>query len=158
MCGANIRFYIYLFIGLLSASVAGVLHGGEPGQWYLISETELQSIERYRNSREAERQAWLLQVNALKADSENLNALLAQAREANRNLTSSFNRYEAGQLILISSKNGEIAGLEQALSEQTLQTEKHKGDSRLRLVIVIALAGAWIGFIMFKICRFFRLI
>jgi hypothetical protein len=172
MCGANIRFFIYLFIGLFLASVAGVLHGGETGQWYLISEAELQSIERYRNSREAERQTWLSQASALNQRLRNseersaaheqtvsgLNSKLAAQQEVNRNLITSFNKYEKDRLILISLKNGEIARLKEEKAEATLEAEKYKGVSRSRLFIIIALTGMWIVFIAFKVCRFFRII
>jgi predicted RNase H-like nuclease (RuvC/YqgF family) len=164
MCGANIRFFIYLFIGLLLASVAGVLRGEEPGQWYLISEAELQSIEEYRNKSETEKQTWLLQVQRLKAQADSLreesralNNQLSQARDRNRELQRSFKGYEAGQLSLISLKNGEIADLKQEKADKTLETEKYRGIARSRLVIIIALGAATVRYIAFKVCRFFRL-
>jgi hypothetical protein len=172
MCKENREYFIILLAGLLLASVVGVLRGEELSQSYLISDAELQSIERYKNSREAERQTWLSQANALNQRLRNseqksaaheqtvssLNSQLAEQREVNRNLITSFNKYEAGQLILISSKNGEIARLEEEKAETTLEAEKHKGASRSRLIIIIALAGTWIVFIAFKVCRFFRII
>jgi hypothetical protein len=172
MCKENREYFIILLVGLLLASVVGVLHGGEPGQSYLISEAELQSIERYRNSREAERQTWLSQARALNQRLRNseersaaheqtvnsLNSQLAAQQEANRNLITSFNKYEKDQLILISLKNGAIAKLKEEKAETTLEAEKYKGVSRSRLFIIIALAGTWIVFIAFKVCRFFRII
>ncbi|GHU82418.1 hypothetical protein FACS189468_6610 [Spirochaetia bacterium] len=59
---------------------------------------------------------------------------------------------------MISSKNGEIADLKQTAANKSLESEKHKGIARSRLIIIIALAGAWIVFIGFKVCRFFRLV
>jgi uncharacterized coiled-coil protein SlyX len=172
MCKENREYFIILLAGLLLASVVGVLRGEEPGQWYLISEAELQNIERYRNSRESERQIWLSQASALNQrlrSSEqksaaheqtvsSLNSQLVAQREVNRNLTSLFNKYETDQLILVSSKNGEIAKLKEEKAETTLEAEKYKSASRSRLFIIIALAGTWIVFIAFKVCRFFRII
>jgi hypothetical protein len=54
-------------------------------------------------------------------------------------------------------KNGEIADLKQAAADKTLEAAIYKGTARDRLIIIIGLAGAWIGFIVFKVCRFFRL-
>jgi hypothetical protein len=163
MCGANKRFFLYLLLGLLLASAAGALRAGERETWYLITETELRSIEKYKTNSEAEKRVWLLQVQELKTqaaglrqESETLNDQLAFQREQAGILQRSFSGYEAESLMTISSKNGEIAGLNQMLSEQALETEKYKGTSRSRLIIIIAFAGTWIVFIAFKICRFFR--
>jgi hypothetical protein len=156
MCEANKRFLLYLLLALLLVSVAGALRAEEPGPWYLISEAELRSIERYRNSREAERQAWLSQASALRLDSRSLNDQLAAQREANRSLIVSFNKHEADRLIQLSSKNGEIARLQEEKAEKTLEAEKYKGTSKARLFVIIAFAGSWIVFIAFKAWRFFR--
>jgi hypothetical protein len=162
MCGANKRFLFYLFLALLFASVAGALRAGEPGPaaympMYLISEAELRSIEEYRNKSETEKQTWLLQVQELKAqadslrqDSAALNDQLAQARELNGELRRSFNEYEAESLTTISAKNGEIADLKQ-------EAAAYKGSAQSRLIIIIGLGAAWVIFIAFKVCRFFRL-
>jgi hypothetical protein len=162
MCGANKRFFLYLLCALLPAFAAGVLRAGEPEPaaympMYLISETELLSIEQYRNSREAERQSWLSWVSALKLESGNLNSQLVKQREANRTLTESFNRYEQDLLTLISLKNGEIADLKQEVTDRTLEAAAYKGISRNRLVVIIALAASCIVFVALKVCRFFRL-
>ena len=156
MCGANKRFLLYLLFALLLASAAGVLRAEERETWYLISEMELRSIEAYKRKSEAEKQAWLLQVQGLKAqaaglrkDSESLNDQFASQRELNRSLRQSFNEYEAESLMTISLKNGEIADLKK-------EAEKHKGASRSRLIVIIALAGSWVVFIAFKMCRFLR--
>jgi hypothetical protein len=172
MCKENREYFIILLAGLLLASVVGVLHGEELSQSYLISEAELQSIERYRNSREAERQTWLSQASALNQRLRNseersaaheqtvsgLNSQLAAQQEVNRNLITSFNKYEKDRLILISLKNGEITRLKEEKAETTLEAEKYKGVSRSRLFIIIALTGMWIVFIAFKVCRFFKII
>jgi hypothetical protein len=168
MCGANKRFFFYLFLALLFASVAGALRGeeGEPAAYmpmYLISETELRSIGEYRKKSESEKQNWLLQVSELRTragrlneraavsqkDSENLNRLLLREREKNLKLTQSFNGYEAARLTMISLKNGEIAGLK-------LEAERYKGKARSRLVVIAAPGAAWVIFIAFKARRFFR--
>jgi chromosome segregation ATPase len=120
--------------------------------WYLISETELRSIEDYQAKSEQERQSWLVQVRelrtraeSLEAHSANLNWQLTGAREAQRKLEQSFNASEAGWLTRLSLKNGEIAELNQRLA-------KHRGKN----AIIIALGAAWIIAIAFKAYRFFR--
>ena len=45
---------------------------------YLISETELRSIEQYKMTSEREKRNWLLQVQGLKTESANLNVQLAR--------------------------------------------------------------------------------
>jgi hypothetical protein len=168
MCGANRRFFFYLLL----ASVAGVLRAEEPGPWYLISETELRSIEAYRKNSEAEKQNWLLQVSALKTKAANsearsskleqesvtLNSQLSEARAANRALTESFNQYETEQLTLTSLKNGEIADLKQIVADKTLEAATYKGKATLRLIIIISLGVAIAAYITFKILRFLRVI
>jgi hypothetical protein len=156
MCGANKRFLLYLLFALLLSCVAGALRGEEREAWYLISETELRSIETYLTKSEAGKRAWLLRVQELKAradslraDSESLNGQLARAGELNRMLQKLFNEYEAESLTTISMKNGEIAGLKQEVTAC-------RGIARGRLIIIIALGAAWIVFIAFKIRRFFR--
>jgi hypothetical protein len=147
----------------------GALRAGEREQaaympMYLITEGELLSIEEYREKSEAEKQSWLLQVSALRnraerseADSKLLNNQLSIVRELNRILEKSFNEYEAESSIAISMKNGEIADLKQVITETVLEAESHKGIARRRLIIIIGLAGAWVIYIVFKLCRFFRI-
>jgi hypothetical protein len=168
MCGSNKRYFSRLFPVLLFVFASGALRGeeGEPAAYmpmYLISETELRSIEEYRKKSESEKQNWLLQVSelrmqagrlneraaALQKDSGNLNRLLLRERERNLKLTQSFNEYEAARLTLISLKNGEIAGLK-------LEAERYKGKARSRLIVIAALGAAWVIFIAFKVRRFFR--
>jgi len=158
MCEANKRFFLYLLLALLFVSVVGALRAEEQGPWYLISETELRSIEHYREKSEQEKQSWLLQARTLKQDSANLNAQLAQAREQNRRLEQSFNKSEADRLTQLSSKNGEIADLKQDVAITKLEAANIKVTAATRLIIIIALAGSWVLFIGFKVCRFFRII
>jgi hypothetical protein len=169
MCGANKRFFLYLLLASLLASVAGVLRAEEPGSaaympMYLISETELQVIEAYKTKSEAEKRTWLLSAQELKIqavglqrESETLNSQLRNQREQNRILQQSFNEREIENLMTISMKNGEIAGLKQAATDKTLEAAAYKGNSRNRLIVIIALAGSWIVFFAFKARRFFRL-
>jgi predicted RNase H-like nuclease (RuvC/YqgF family) len=165
MCGANKRFFLYLLLAFLLASAAGVLRAGESDmQVYLISETELLSIEEYKTKSEAEKRAWLLQVQELKIqaaglqrESETLNSQLRNQRDQTRMLQKSFNEYETENLMTISMKNGEIADLKQAAAGKALEAAAYTGIARSRLIIIIALAGSWIVFIAFKACRFFRL-
>jgi hypothetical protein len=164
MCIEKGWFFI-LVVLLFLFCLVGALRAEEPDRWYLISETELRSIEEYLAKSEREKQSWLSQASklrnragSLEADSANLNRQLAQAREAQRRLEQSFNESEAGWLARLSLKNGETADLKQSLAEQTLKTEKYKGAARSRLVAVIALGAAWVIFIACKACRFFRII
>jgi hypothetical protein len=164
VCKENREYFLLLLVGVLLSFIAGVLRAGEQEAWYLISEAELSSIEEYRTKSEAEKRIWLLQVQGLKTqsaglrrESESLNSQLASQREKTRMLQQSFNEYEAENLMTISTKNGEIAGLKQTAAEEALEAAKHKGVSQRRLIISIALGGAWIVFIAFKICRFFRI-
>jgi hypothetical protein len=92
----------------------------------------------------------------LRQESKILNSQLAVQREQTRILQQSFNEYEAGQLTLISLKNGEIAGLKQEAADKALETAAYKRSARNRLVVIIALAGAWIVLLVFKVCRFVR--
>jgi hypothetical protein len=165
MCGENRACLFLLFLGLLLVSVLGALRGEEPGPWYLISEAELRSIEAYRETSEAERQSWLLQVRELRtragnsedtsakleADSERLNRQLTQAREDQRRLEQSCSGLEAAWSARLSSLNGELAA-------KALEAQRHRRAAGKRLIAVIALAGSWLVFLGLKAARFFRLI
>jgi predicted RNase H-like nuclease (RuvC/YqgF family) len=148
MCRENKRGLIILLIVFLCCSLLGVVHPEE--QWYLILEGELQSIERYKSTREAERQTWLSQVNALKVESVNLNRQLSEQREVNKQLTRSFNEYEIGQLTLLSSKNGQIAGLNQQMMEKQVAIERYKRKSAILLVIIAVLGFGIGGYVVFR--------
>ena len=163
MCEENRKLFWVLLAGLLFASVAGALRAEERESWYLILESELGSIERYRKASEAEKQTWLLQAGELKAqadslrlESESLNARLAGQRELNRTLTESFNRYEQKRLTLLSLKNGEIANLKQEIADRTLELEKHRGVIVNLVVVVIVLIGTWLISGAVKAYKFFR--
>jgi len=163
MCRENKEFFFILFLFLLFCFIVGVLRAEEQGPWYLISEAELRSIERYKEISEAEKLTWLSQVQNLKlravrleTESGSLNSQLSQAREQNRRLEKSFDEYVQGQLMLISSKNGEIADLKQEAAAERLEKEKARGTSRARLIVIIALAGSWVLFLAYKAYRFFR--
>jgi len=134
----------------LSCLLAFPLAAEQPEErLYLITETEVQSIEEYRKTSELEKQNSLSQVRELKNESILLNSQLAQAREDLRRSNQSFNELEAERLTQLALKDGEIADLK-------LENSKEKGTSQTRLVVIIALAGAWVVFIGFKACRFFR--
>jgi len=134
-------------------------------QWYLISETELRSIEQYLEKSELEKLNWQsraeklrIRAESLETDSASLNRQLEQARETQRRLEQSFNEYEADRLTLVSSKNGEIAGLKEEIAAEKLAREKYKGQALSRLIIIIAVAVIIVLYIAFKVCRFLRLI
>ena len=156
MCLAEKRFFFILVLFLFWLCLADVLQAEEQETWYLISETELRSIEQYKEKSEAEKRNWLLQVQELKRDSANSNALLAQAREQNRKLEQSFNGYEADRLTQLSLKNGEIEELKQQLADKTLEAEKWKGCATSQLIIIIAAAVIVVLYVAFKVCRFLR--
>jgi hypothetical protein len=152
-------------VGLLLSSAVGVLHGQEQESWYLISETELLSIEDYKKSIEQERQTWLLQVSGLRTraeksetDSKNLNSQLSNQRQITRSLTESFNKYEQDQLTLISLKNGEIVGKDQEIGELKTEVAREKGQKRLYLAILISVGVLVLGYAAIQICRFLRII
>ena len=164
MCETNKRFF-YLPLVLFFAFAAAVLRAEEQGPWYLISETELRSIEQYKETSEREKRNWLLQVQLLNTEADilhreslALNRQLAQARSQNRKLVTSFNEYAQDQLIQTSLKNGEIADLKQTIADKTLETEKYKGIAWNRLIVIIILCAAWIIFIAFMALRFFKII
>jgi len=149
MCKTNKRFFLYLLFVLLAAA----LRAEEPDRWYLISETEMRSIEQYKMKSEQEKQSWLLQARALKQDSANSNAQLAQAREQNRRLEKSYNKSEADRLMQLSLKNGEIADLKQKLADKTLDAEKGKSKAARMLAVIIALTAIIAGLIVIRMKR-----
>jgi len=147
---ANLKFFYVLLVSLFTC-FAGVLQAEE--LWYLISETELRSIEEYQAKSEREKQSWLLQARELKQDSANLNAQLTQARERNRRLEQSFNELEAEQLTRLSLKNGEIAELKQEAADKTLEAAKWKGKALLFLAVIIAFIAVAAVIIVIRIKR-----
>jgi hypothetical protein len=151
MCKEN-KVCIFLFLlGLLLCSAWGVLHGQEQEQWYLITESELRSIEDSRTNSAAEKQSWLSQVSELQTKARSLswesmllNDQLRQEREVSRKLTQSFNEYEAGQSLQMSQKDTRIVQLE---------TESEGKD---RLIVRLGIAAAvmvlaWVGFAVVKV-------
>ena len=147
MCRENKECLVILFVALLLVAAWGALQAEE--QWFLISESEVRGIEKYKETSEQEKRDWLLQASELRVKAEksearsarletesaSFNSQLAQAREQNRKLEQFFSEFVDGQLALISSKNGEIAGLK-------LEKAELKAESKKRLIIIIALAGA----------------
>ncbi|MDR2815760.1 MAG: hypothetical protein LBB62_03555 [Proteiniphilum sp.] len=137
----------------------------DAGPWFLISESELQIIEAYKKQLEAERQNWLSQVNELKTQatrlneraansrlqSENLNQLLQQEREANQKLTLSFNEYEIAASQTISQKDTCIGILES-------KNEKLVYQRNTLLAIVITAVSVALLFVAFKVLRFFKVL
>jgi hypothetical protein len=156
MCRESKVFFIMLLVALLLSSVWGALHGQEQESWYLISETELQSIEQYREKSIAEKQSLLLQARQLSEESANLNRQLAAAREEQRRSERSFELFAQDQLTLLSSKNGEIEALSKQLADQKLMTANYRGIAASRLVVIAALIAAWVGALVFWLWRKFR--
>jgi hypothetical protein len=132
---------------VLSAPCVAI--AAEADQWYLITESELQSIEAYKRTSEQEKQDWLLQVQSLRAragnlqnESASLNRQLQDQRERNRKLTLLFNEYEAGQSLLISQKDTQI---------RKLQTENNaKSRTAIALTVALLFMGALVMLGCFK--------
>ena len=164
MCKENREYFFILLLVVLLSCVAGVLRAQEqPDQWYLILESELQTIEAFKKNSEAEKQTWRsqaielkAQANFLRRESKHLNAQLANQRNLNKTLTESFNRYEHERLQILSLKNGEIASLNQVAAERTLETERYRRKSLAHLIVAMVLGAAWLLFIALKMYRFFR--
>ena len=158
MCKENRVLFYVLLLGLVFSCIAGALRAEEREGWYLILESELRSIERYKKTSEAEKQTWLLQAQALRLkaeslwrESERLNAQLFNQRNLNKTLTESFNRYELERLQILSLKNGEIADLKQEIADRKLELEKHKRTMLILVIAVSVLTGAWVIFIVIKL-------
>jgi predicted nuclease with TOPRIM domain len=156
MCKEN-KVCVFLFLlGLLLCSAWGALHGQEQEQWYLITESELRSIEDSRTNSAAEKQNWLSQVSELQTrarslswESALLNDQLRQERELSRKLTQSFNEYEAAQSLQMSQKDTRIT---------ILETES-KGKDRTIVRLIMAIAAMGLGIVIpmaVKIVRKFR--
>jgi hypothetical protein len=150
---------VFLFLlGLLLCSAWGALHGQEQEQYYLITESELRSIEEYKTNSATERQNSLSQVSELKTrarslswESMLLNDQLRQERERSRKLTQSFNEYEAAQSLQMSQNDTRIIQLE----------TENKGKDRtiVKLIMAIVPLGlAVAGYIALRVCRFLKII
>ena len=80
------------------------------------------------------RLSWLSQVQVLRSraeglqvETETLNRQLTEEREQTNQLMKSFNKYENGNVMEISLKNGEIAELKQQVADRTLEAEQYRG-------------------------------
>lgn len=140
-------------------SAAQQAPGGEGG-WFLISESELSSIERYILRFETERRDWLSQAQGLRersgrliAESASLNAQLSQQRELNRRLEKSFDGLEADRLTLVSSMGGEIAALNRELADSRLETRRHRGRSQTMSVVIVALSAGIAAYAWLRLKR-----
>jgi len=159
MCLKNSVLLLFMFLLFPVVFAQDLTHAQQTENWYLISETELQSIEQYKEKSEAERQNWLSQVQYLRARAENsearsrrletesgnLNSQLSQARDQHRTLETLFNKYEADQLILISSKNHEIEELKQIVLNKDNTILKRNNAilwlSIVLFIIILTIAG-----------------
>jgi hypothetical protein len=146
-----------LFLLFVSCSLC-VIAAVEAEPWYLIRESELQSIEAYKTNSEAEKQTWLSQVQKLsrragnlEAESVSLNSHLQHQRELNRQLTLSFNEYESAQLALLSSKNGEIAKRDREIAELKLDKKTSKGQRNIAILVAVGLLALYLVKLRFKI-------
>ena len=172
MCKENIVFFGILLCALLFFSALGALEAEEQARWFLILESELRSIEEYHERSEQEKQAWLLQAQALnrrveslsgraaslQAESGSLNRQLAEERARNLKLEASYEQSETDRLIQLSQKNGEQGALEQELANEWVKAARHLGAAFTWAVAAIILALAWAVFIAAKILRFLKII
>jgi uncharacterized protein YihD (DUF1040 family) len=136
----------------LLCSASDAVHPEE--QWYLIQESELRSIEEYRRISEAERLNWLSQVQSLsrragilETELVSLNSQLLNQRELNRELSLSFNKYEAGRLTQLSLKDGEITKLKEEILIEQLKTRKSASLNVILggiLVLIAVLAAVYV--------------
>lgn len=157
MCNETKKCFIILLLFYLFFFFQVALQAQETADsWYLITESELRSIERFKTKSEADRQSWLLQAQNSKALSETLNSQLSQAREAQAKLRELYEASERERLTALSLKNGEIAKLKQELADKTLESQRHKSASTLRLFVIIALAAAIAGYIALRVLKLFR--
>jgi hypothetical protein len=85
----------------------------------------------------------------LKREAVSLNEQLAVERERYGRLEQSFNRYEERQSERVSKLTNEAAA-------ERLAKERYRGESNARLIVIIALAGAWVIVIGYKAYRLFR--
>jgi hypothetical protein len=155
----------FFFLCALSLAVVSLLIAEQAEQWYLITESELRSIEEYKRNSEAERLSWQSQAGGLRMraerlngraeslleESENSNRQLREERELRQRLTQSFNEYETGQSRLMSQKDTRIVHLE----------TENKGKETVivrRIIAASALALAWAGFIALRVCRFLKIV
>jgi anti-sigma-K factor RskA len=129
--------------------LADALHAQEQEPWYLISGTELSSIEELLEKSEKDRQSWELQARGLRiraekseSDSILLNRQLAVERRQFRALEDSFNEYERDQSVKLSLKNGEIEELKKEVAKEKLEKAEWKSKATIRLIIIIAAAVA----------------
>jgi hypothetical protein len=79
-----------------------------------------------------------------------LNNLLAGERENYSALEKSFNKYEASQSALLSSKNGEIAEKDREIAKLKLDKKGADGQRNIAVVIATALALALVAIIYFR--------
>jgi chromosome segregation ATPase len=92
MCG---KLFIAFVLALSFLLYAAVLYPAE--QQYLISESQIQNIEKSLDRLETERRSWELQAAGLRSEAVSLNRQLAAEREQYRTLEESYNRCEANQ-------------------------------------------------------------
>jgi len=147
MCAKLISLW---FVFLWLCLSAGALQAEEQERWYLISESELRSIETSLERLEADRRSWESQARELRNEAGSLNSQLAGERERYRTLDRYFNRYEHEQSILLSLKNGEIAELKQEVADKAMEAESYKRKFTLTLAIVLILALAVMAHIAWR--------
>jgi len=146
----KVFIFIFLFF-LLLFCLADALRAEEQEVWYLISGTELQSIETLLEKSEKDRQSWELQARELKNEAANLNGQLAVGRRRYWALEQSFNEYETDQSNKLSLKNGEIADLKKEVAKEKLEKQEWKSKAATRLIIIIAIIAVVVLIIAFKV-------
>jgi hypothetical protein len=107
---------------------------------------------------EADRLAWFSQAQALReraeghqAETEKLNRQLAGERETARRQGELFDKQEETWQRALSEREAENTALR-------VEGKKIAGQRNRALAIAIALAAAWVIFMVYKVCRFFKII
>jgi hypothetical protein len=85
------------------------------------------------------------------ADTETLNRQLASERETTRRQGELFDKREEAWQTALSGREAENAAL-------VAENKAVKGQGRTRLIIIIALGGAWAVYLGYRVCRFLKII
>jgi hypothetical protein len=107
---------------------------------------------------ETERLYWLSRIQAAKVEAEvhqadilDLNRRLAAERETVKKQNQKFNDYEIEMVEMLSDRNTENTRLK-------VENKAVKGQRNTLLLIVIVVVGAALAVVVFKVCRFFKVL
>ena len=139
--------YLLLSVLLLLFFLPVALLAAE--QQYLITETQLQSIEKFLAKLETDRRNWESQAAGLRNEAASLNDQLRQERERYKTLEISYNKSEA-------SRSEQITRLSSEAAAERAEKKRYKRSAANRLVWIIALVSVVALFLVYKVYRFFR--